>query len=428
MRIRRLAGTVGAVALAVTLVLVGLGRLDPAAAIAGAGAYLADAGVSSAGIVGTSEASTAEGEFEALGAIAADGVGGFFVYDRGADEIQRWVLKSGSKRTWTLKKQWGLTSSGYERSNGLAASSAHVFWVDTQGDRVYRFGFDGAEESVWGAHGSADGQLDTPRDVSEASDGSLLVADSENGRIARFDADGTWLGSFAISSSGYPLAVSASKTGDIFVTDGRSSEIQHYEADGTFVNSWAVRSSAYGGIAADKYGRVYYCDVSNDSIQKFSPEGELIAEFGGTGSGTGEFDSPVDVSVDGLSRLFVSDFGNDRVQVFRSIKHGLSRATLSSSNADKGETVVVSGTLKPAHETGSKVRVIAQRRNAHGDKVGAARVYAAHVTSSTSSSSKWSVRVSMSTRGRWYFTASVAADDLHSAGKSAHASKRLTVK
>ena len=43
------------------------------------------------------------------------------------------------------------------------------------------------------------------------------------------------------------------------------------------------------GIDVDAEGAVYVADWRNDRIQKFSPDGGFLAEFGSSGSGVGQF-------------------------------------------------------------------------------------------------------------------------------------------
>jgi DNA-binding beta-propeller fold protein YncE len=67
-------------------------------------------------------------------------------------------------------------------------------------------------------------------------------------------------------------------------------------------------------VAVDGQGNLYVADMSNHRIQKLSPAGEPLAQWGSQGRGPGQFDHPVGVAVDGQGNLYVADAWNHRVQ------------------------------------------------------------------------------------------------------------------
>jgi hypothetical protein len=54
----------------------------------------------------------------------------------------------------------------------------------------------------------------------------------------------------------------------------------------------------------------------NDRIQKFTNTGTFIREWGDDGTGNGQINGPVGVSIDSKGNVFVADNGNDRIQKF----------------------------------------------------------------------------------------------------------------
>ncbi len=70
------------------------------------------------------------------------------------------------------------------------------------------------------------------------------------------------------------------------------------------------------GIAFDKPGDVYVADWKNDRVQKFTPDGDYLATFGGPGTGEGELKLPSDVAIDNEGDIYVTDWGNDRLNVY----------------------------------------------------------------------------------------------------------------
>ncbi len=55
-------------------------------------------------------------------------------------------------------------------------------------------------------------------------------------------------------------------------------------------------------------GRVYVADWGNDRIQTFSRDGQYLAFYGGSGRGDGEFSRPSGVTVDAAGYIYVADY------------------------------------------------------------------------------------------------------------------------
>ncbi|MGH9317719.1 MAG: glycosyltransferase family 39 protein [Thermoanaerobaculia bacterium] len=70
------------------------------------------------------------------------------------------------------------------------------------------------------------------------------------------------------------------------------------------------------GIAFDGKGRLYVCDFGHDRMQEFDEGLKPGSAWGRTGDGPGQFRQPGDVSVGTDGRVYVADTWNGRVQVF----------------------------------------------------------------------------------------------------------------
>ena len=70
------------------------------------------------------------------------------------------------------------------------------------------------------------------------------------------------------------------------------------------------------GIGIDRQGRVYVADFENHRIQIFKRDGNFITSFGKQGTGPGEFERTTDVAIDNQGDVFVVDWGNNRIQKF----------------------------------------------------------------------------------------------------------------
>lgn len=410
------------------MLLAGMGRINPADAIARMSASLVDGGVTHLATIGTSGHGSARGQFDAVGPVASDGSGGFFVFDRNNMRIQRWCPNDSSASVWSWRRQWNTTSSGYRYYDGMGSSSEYLYRVDSRRSVIYQYQIAGPAERTWGTVGSGPGQLSWPTDVCVDPSGAVLVADQGNHRISRYSWDGYWQDSFNLASSGYPMSISAGPSGDVFVTNPRASEIQRFDNNGTFLNKWSVGSSGYGGIAVDKYGYVYYCNTRSSCVEKYESDGTPAGQFGESSSGSGALSAPIDVAVDANLRVFVSDYGNNRIEVYRTVRHWLSKVSVGTKVMRKGKSIALSGTMKPAHPAGSVIKIHAQRFSSGGSKKGSPIIANAVVVSSSGSSCRWIAQVKLPRTGYWKFKAFAASDGLHLPGESSAWSSRVTVK
>jgi sugar lactone lactonase YvrE len=133
--------------------------------------------------------------------------------------------------------------------------------------------------SRFGGEGEGDGQLHFPTAIARSKDGTLLVVDALNFRIARFTTDGRWLGAF-----GAP--------GDV---------------DGALARP--------KGIAVDDAGRIYVSDAQRDALLVFSADGTFDTVLGAGGAAPGQVTMPAGLAVAGRM-LYLADSLNQRVQVF----------------------------------------------------------------------------------------------------------------
>ena len=146
----------------------------------------------------------------------------------------------------------------------------------------------------WGLLGSAAGQFMEPHGIAVAPLGNVYVADFGNNRIQKFGPSGAFLtewGSAGSSDGSFfgPVAVAVDQVGNVYVAENGSNStvnqhrVQKFSSDGAFITKWGSLGHEAGefnspyGIAVDLTGNVYVADSGNDRIQKFSPDGILLA-------------------------------------------------------------------------------------------------------------------------------------------------------
>ena len=194
-----------------------------------------------------------------------------------------------------------------------------------------------------GVSGTGPGQFTYPRAVAVDSEGRIYVADSGNNRVQVFNSDGTFLrqwGSTCKLDTGEgcqgdgrgqfnePWGIAVDKDGNVYVSDTWNHRIQKFDNQGNFVTMWGQFGSTGGelgqtgllygprSLEIGQDGNVYVMDTGNKRVQAFAPNGEFVAQYGGSGVVEGRFDEPVGLGQDAAGNWYVADTWNRRIQVF----------------------------------------------------------------------------------------------------------------
>ncbi len=182
-------------------------------------------------------------------------------------------------------------------------------------------------ELVWGKQGIAAGELQKPRAIAIDAHDQLYLVDM-TARIQVYDADGKYLRGWRtpVSVNGRPTGLTIAKSGRLLVPDTHYYRVLVYEPDGTPVEDatlGGVQGSGPGefafvtDVAEDSAGNLYVSEYGdNDRIQKFSPTGEFLLQWGGTGEEPGQFRRPQSLEIDAQDRIWIADACNHRIQVF----------------------------------------------------------------------------------------------------------------
>jgi len=183
--------------------------------------------------------------------------------------------------------------------------------------------------------GNAPGDLNSPRGIDIAPDGTIYVADSLNHRIQQFSKDGMLLNVWGTFTNilesdapggtfNEPWDVAISPEGYIFVADTFNHRIQKFDPTGRFLKMWGVFAqgdspeSFWGprGIAINAQGNVFVTDTGNKRVVVFDKDLNYITQFGGGGFEPGQFDEPVGITINNAGQIIVADTWNRRVQIF----------------------------------------------------------------------------------------------------------------
>jgi sugar lactone lactonase YvrE len=189
-------------------------------------------------------------------------------------------------------------------------------------------GSDRPPQKVWGSLGAGNGQFSKPRAMTIDDKDRLYIVDM-TARIQVFDVDGTYIRSWQTPehTNGRPTGLSWDLSeGNLMVADTHYNRVLRYTPEGELMADrtlGGVMGQGPGefGLIADVIRdtqRNYYTSEYGewDRIQKFTPEGKFVAQWGGHGSDDGQFMRPQHLELDAEGLLWVADSCNHRVQVF----------------------------------------------------------------------------------------------------------------
>ncbi len=163
------------------------------------------------------------------------------------------------------------------------------------------------------------------------STGLVYLVDSHNvpetfaNKILVYNPDGTYRASFGVNGKepgkfGLLRGIAIDASDNLYIVDAGQGVVQVFDKSGRY-----LRSFGKGYFPGDMRGitidaardRVYVADTLASQVEVFTLAGAHLMTFGARGTGPGQFgDGPRDFAVDASGRLFASDFGNTRVNVY----------------------------------------------------------------------------------------------------------------
>ncbi len=260
------------------------------------------------------------GQFDEPTGVAVDASGVTLVTDNVNGRVQ---LLDAAGKVMTV---WGSPNPGPTILRDPVATAfdgaGNAYVLDKRRSKVIVFSrATGTPVREIGALGSGPGKLMHPSALTVTPGGTILVADTDNERIERFQLNGSVLEPW--TQVGRATGIASSPDGQrIYVSTASDHRIRVYDPQGTELDEFGGNGQKIGKliapqqIATDAAGNVWVADRGNSRIQKFGPNGERLAAFGKKGTGPGEFILPSSVAVDCHGTVTVADFGNNRVQRF----------------------------------------------------------------------------------------------------------------
>jgi DNA-binding beta-propeller fold protein YncE len=172
----------------------------------------------------------------------------------------------------------------FDRPTNVAfAANGDVYVADGYNNsRIARFSADGRFLGAFGEKGFGKGQLNTPHGIATDEAGKVYVADRENARVQVFDAEGGYLTEWKGGELGRPWAISFGEDGFFYVVDGGDQDPAHprghvlrLDHAGRILDRFSSFGDGPGqlewghGVSVGKDGSVYVVDVEGGRVQKF---------------------------------------------------------------------------------------------------------------------------------------------------------------
>ncbi len=206
-----------------------------------------------------------------------------------------------------------------------------VWVVDETNHQVHAFSNDGSELVLsLGAGGPGGGEthFNRPQDVAFLEDGSIFVADSDNSRVVKLDAEGAFVTSWGEPGNGRGEfdavhAVATDSIGRIYVADRDNDRVQvfnettrsvWYHPNISPIATWPGFEFP-NDIYASGY-EVWIADNVPTRLVKLDWNGNLLFEFDAAGDGPGQFRELHQFSVDSERNFYGVDNVLGRTQKF----------------------------------------------------------------------------------------------------------------
>jgi sugar lactone lactonase YvrE len=270
-----------------------------------------------------------DGGFNQPRGVAVDAQGNIFVTDTNNWRIQKFNAAGQFVTAWGRRNGAQSDGNGFNYARGIAVDRANgdVLVADTDNHLIKRFDNDG--ELIWQIGGFGEGatQFKNPNSVFVGGDGTIYVSDSNNFRVQVLSSTGAPIRRFGTKGNGngqfqFPRGITADTDGSIWVADSIRGMIMHFSATGAFLGSIGTPGEADNqllrpdGIRVDATN-VYVADSDVDKIKAWTKSGTFVGAYGRNGEGLGQFQRPhgIDLTPDG--HLYVVEQAGERVQELR---------------------------------------------------------------------------------------------------------------
>lgn len=214
----------------------------------------------------------------------------------------------------------GAASDDIIKPYGVTVDSlGRVIVADTAFKRVHVYDIN--KSSYFYIDQPGKNEFTTPIAAATDSENRIFITDSAAGKVFVFSPKGKFIKSFSAGTR--PTGIAINKTaGLVYVSDTGAHVVNIFTLDGKSAGSFGKLGTLEGefnypvDITIDREGMVYVVDSMNFRVQTFNKDGRFHSLFGRHGDGTGDFGRPKGVAVDRDGNIYVADALFDTIQIF----------------------------------------------------------------------------------------------------------------
>jgi len=162
-----------------------------------------------------------------------------------------------------------------------------------------------------GRCGSGKAEFQMPRGVAVDAEGNVYVADADNRRVVKLNADGEPLLTWGKEGEGdgqfiEPFDVVADSQGNVVVLDAVAHRLQRFTPEGKLMAAFGREMAFYRprGLGTDTQDNLYIADTGGVRLLKLSPDGVRLMQVGGPEERIGP-GQPTDVAISPAGEIYL---------------------------------------------------------------------------------------------------------------------------
>ena len=245
-------------------------------------------------------------------------------FDANGTYLTKWGQRGTKTEPGSINFAWG---AAVNPANG------NVYVANRESHEIEVFGPNGAYVTRFGFRGTTTGKFTFPQGLAfdtsgGPTDGTLLVADSGNGRIQRFSilasGKGSFLASYGSPGAGsgqfsVPTGIDVAPDGTIWVADTQNNRIQKRNPNTgnwtsyTIANGLGVEFKSPWGVTVAPDGTIWVADTGRDRVVQMTASGDLIAFSDKSTPGMGSMDAPFQVAFGAGGEIYVSVVWDNKI-------------------------------------------------------------------------------------------------------------------